>query len=119
VILGARALTVVAFGLVALLWAGAVAARDLGVAWDNANPVGVVDSVELEWRNPTPWIEVPLAGSATAYTLVDIVPGEIEVRVRFCTTDEEYYVNGEPCTPWAAKAARVPSQVTDVLIGIP
>ena len=118
-ILSARALTATAFGLAALLWAGAVAARDLGVAWDNTNSVGVVDSVELEWRNPTPWIEVELAGTATAYTLVDIVPGEIEFRVRFCTTDEEYYVAGEPCTAWVAKAARVPSQVTDVLIEIP
>ena len=104
--------------LLALLFtSGVVFARDDTVAWYNFNETGAVTSVELRWRNPTDWSATQtLAGSATSYTLTNTIPGEIEFQVRFCTTDITY---DPSCSNWIGKPARVPSDITSVIITAP
>jgi hypothetical protein len=102
--------------LALLLWGGVALARDIPVEWINGNPAEV-DVTELQWRNPTDWSStVALTWADRNYTLTGAVPGDIEFRVRFCTTAEGYEAS---CSSWVGRPAQVPSDMSDVIITAP
>ena len=102
--------------LALLLWSGAALARDISVEWINSTPAEV-DVTELQWRNPTDWSDtVALGWSNRSYILSGAVPGDIEFRVRFCTTAEGY---GTSCSSWIGRPAQVPSDMSDIILTYP
>ncbi len=124
------------FAAALLLWAGyALAARDLTVAWDNANTAGAVGWYELQWRNPTDWNQAVIRSrvmqgveleTSRRYRMTGVIPGVLEIWCRACRNRQvgeesectSPMVSGWSgcCSEWATLTVNEPSTPTTPII---